>query len=65
MKSFNSVFTLEKLLFNFRQILREQSPELKELESKLRAAYIQKELTAQLAEKEAAKIQSKVFYILK
>jgi hypothetical protein len=37
---------------------RETSYELRELESKLRAAYVQKERTAQIAEKEALKFDS-------
>ncbi|CAF1019183.1 unnamed protein product [Rotaria sordida] len=41
-----------------RQQIRETSYELRELESKLRAAYIQKERTAQMAEKEALKFDS-------
>jgi hypothetical protein len=38
--------------------LSETSYELRELESKLRAAYVQKERTAQMAEKEAIKFDS-------
>ncbi|CAF2750678.1 unnamed protein product [Rotaria sp. Silwood2] len=41
-----------------RQQIRETSYELRELESKLRAAYVQKERTAQMAEKEAIKFDS-------
>ncbi|CAF4626965.1 unnamed protein product [Rotaria sp. Silwood1] len=41
-----------------RQQIRETSYELRELESKLRAAYVQKERTAQMAEKEALKFDS-------
>lgn len=44
----------------FRQRLRETSMELKELQSKLRAAYVNKELCAQKAEREAARIEAKV-----
>jgi hypothetical protein len=48
---------------NFFRILsssssRETSYELRELESKLRAAYVQKERTAQMAEKQAIKFDS-------
>lgn len=43
-----------------RQHLRENCHELRELESKLRAAYVSKELAAQRAEKEAQKLQDKV-----
>jgi len=39
-------------------IFSETSYELRELESKLRAAYVQKERTAQIAEKEAIKFDS-------
>jgi hypothetical protein len=39
-------------------ISSETSYELRELESKLRAAYVQKERTAQMAEKEAIKFDS-------
>ncbi|XP_046386712.1 meiosis-specific nuclear structural protein 1-like [Ischnura elegans] len=39
-----------------RQRLREESVELRELESKLKTAYVNKELHAQLAEKEADKL---------
>nr|CAD7425916.1 unnamed protein product [Timema monikensis] len=46
--------------FGFRQKLRETSIELKDLEAKLRAAYVTKELAAQLAEKEAAKMEEKI-----
>ncbi|UJR14027.1 hypothetical protein I4U23_001026 [Adineta vaga] len=41
-----------------RQQIRETSYELRELESKLRAAYVQKERIAQMAEKEALKFDS-------
>ncbi|CAF3243731.1 unnamed protein product, partial [Rotaria sp. Silwood2] len=41
-----------------RQQIRETSYELRELESKLRAGYVQKERTAQMAEKEALKFDS-------
>lgn len=40
--------------------LRESSHELKKFESQLRAAYAQKSLAAQLAEKEANKIEEEV-----
>jgi hypothetical protein len=43
-----------------RQKIRESSIELKDLEAKLRAAYVSKELAAQLAEKEAARLEEKV-----
>ena len=43
-----------------RQQLRESSIELRNLEAQLRAAYITKELAAQVAEKEAAKMKEKV-----
>lgn len=43
-----------------RQKLRESSVELKELEAQLRTAYVSKELAAQLAEKEAARMEEKV-----
>ncbi|XP_068084125.1 meiosis-specific nuclear structural protein 1 [Anabrus simplex] len=43
-----------------RQKLRETCLELRELETKLRRAYIAKELSAQLAEKEAARIEEKI-----
>lgn len=48
------------LQLSHRQILREQEPELRELEAKLRSAYITKELTAQIAEREAARLQKKL-----
>ena len=43
-----------------RQQLRESSIELRNLEAQLRTAYISKELAAQLAEKEAARMKEKV-----
>jgi len=43
-----------------RQRLRESSIELRNLEAQLRAAYISKELAAQMAEKEAARMKEKV-----
>ena len=43
-----------------RQQLRESSIELRNLEAQLRAAYISKELAAQMAEKEAARMKEKV-----
>lgn len=45
-----------------RQQLRESSEELKTLEAQLRAAYVSKELAAQIAEKKAAAIQEKVSF---
>lgn len=47
-----------------RQQLRESSEELKTLEAQLRAAYVSKELAAQIAEKKAAAIQEKVSFNL-
>lgn len=46
-----------------RQQLRETSVELRELEAKLRCAYVTKELSAQLAEKEYLKMKQKVIYL--
>ncbi|XP_071440415.1 meiosis-specific nuclear structural protein 1-like isoform X2 [Hetaerina americana] len=46
----------EYVELKLRQRLREESVELRELESKLRTAYVNKELHAQLAEKEAQKL---------
>ncbi|XP_050306031.1 meiosis-specific nuclear structural protein 1-like [Anthonomus grandis grandis] len=43
-----------------RQQLRENSHELRELERKLKAAYINKELAAQIAQKEAERINEKI-----
>ncbi|GJQ85766.1 hypothetical protein Trydic_g20328 [Trypoxylus dichotomus] len=43
-----------------RQILRENCPELRDLESKLRAAYVNKQLLTQLKEKEALKLEEKL-----
>lgn len=44
----------------FRQQLRESSEELKTLEARLRAAYVSKELAAQIAERRAAEAMEKV-----
>lgn len=44
----------------FRQLIRINTPELRDLETKLRTAYVTKELKAQLAEKEAMKLAEKV-----
>lgn len=46
-----------------RQQLRESSPELRELESKLYTGYCNKEVAAQLAEKEAARMRNKLHEI--
>lgn len=43
-----------------RQYVRENSHELKELESQLRAAYVNKTLAAQIAEREANQIEEQV-----
>ncbi|CAG9863776.1 unnamed protein product [Phyllotreta striolata] len=43
-----------------RQQLRENAPELRDLERKLKAAYINKVLAAQIAQKEAVKLNSKI-----
>jgi len=43
-----------------RQQLRENSHELRDLERKLKAAYVNKELAAQIAQKEADKINDKI-----
>ncbi|XP_049770815.1 meiosis-specific nuclear structural protein 1-like [Schistocerca cancellata] len=51
----------EIVQLKLRQQLRESSVELKELESKLRAAYVYKELCAQKAEKEAEKMREKMY----
>lgn len=45
--------------------LRENSHELKELEAQLRAAYVKKTIAAQLAEKEANKLEEEVKKIIK
>uniref|UniRef100_A0A1B6CBQ1 Meiosis-specific nuclear structural protein 1 n=1 Tax=Clastoptera arizonana TaxID=38151 RepID=A0A1B6CBQ1_9HEMI len=50
----------EAVKLKLRQKLRESSQELRELESKLKAAYVTKELTAQLAEKELIKMEEKL-----
>ncbi|KAJ8930365.1 hypothetical protein NQ314_016843 [Rhamnusium bicolor] len=42
-----------------RQQLRENSPELRDLERKLQAAYIRKDLSAQIMQKEAEKLSEK------
>lgn len=44
----------------FRQQIWESSPELKDLKVKLRAAYIAKEVAAQIAEKRVLALQEKV-----
>ena len=44
----------------YRQLIRESSPEIKELESKLKAAYVNKERSAQIAEKDAHKFDEMV-----
>uniref|UniRef100_A0A6P7GG54 Meiosis-specific nuclear structural protein 1 n=1 Tax=Diabrotica virgifera virgifera TaxID=50390 RepID=A0A6P7GG54_DIAVI len=43
-----------------RQLLRENSSELRELERKLKAAYINKELAAQISQKQAERINEKI-----
>ncbi|XP_030760355.1 meiosis-specific nuclear structural protein 1 [Sitophilus oryzae] len=43
-----------------RQQLRENTPELRELERKLKGAYVNKELAAQIAQKEIEKINEKI-----
>lgn len=43
-----------------RQLLRENCPELRDLESQLRSAYIAKETRAQIAEREAAILENKL-----
>ncbi|CAG9835454.1 unnamed protein product [Diabrotica balteata] len=43
-----------------RQLLRENSSELRELERKLKAAYINKELAAQISQKQAERINQKI-----
>lgn len=47
-----------------RQLLRQNSHELRALEAKLRAAYVNKELQAQMAEKQALKFRDKVMEII-
>lgn len=47
-----------------RQLLRENSPELRDLERKLKAAYINKELAAQIAQKEHEKNNKRVRYTM-
>lgn len=44
----------------YRQLLRQNCPELRQLEAQLKTAYVTKELAAQIAEKEAQKINEKV-----
>lgn len=56
-------FSQNLSLYYSRQSLRENCPELRELESKLRQAYVTKELMAQLAEKNARKLEDKVIVI--
>ena len=41
-------------------MLRETSSELRELEAKLKCAYVTKELACQIAEKKAAQLESQV-----
>jgi hypothetical protein len=53
------LYDMQKNIF-FRQSLRENCHELRELESKLRTAYVAKELATQLAEKNAKKLEDKV-----
>lgn len=48
------------LFFICRQLLRQNSIELRELERKLKAAYGAKELKAQMAQREANRLQEKV-----
>lgn len=43
-----------------RRKVLESSPELRQFEEKLRAAYVRKEQSAQLAAKELQKVQEKV-----
>ncbi|CAH1101275.1 unnamed protein product [Psylliodes chrysocephalus] len=43
-----------------RQQLRENAPELRDLERKLKAAYVNKALAAQIAQKEAVKLNEKI-----
>ncbi|XP_056649223.1 meiosis-specific nuclear structural protein 1-like [Diorhabda sublineata] len=43
-----------------RQLLRQNSSELRELERKLKAAYINKELAAQIAQNQAEKVNEKI-----
>jgi hypothetical protein len=43
-----------------RQNLRESSIELRDLEAKLRAACVSKDLATQIAEKKAARLEEKV-----
>ena len=45
-----------------RQQIRENSLELRELEAKLRAGYMNRERAAQIAEKEASKYEKTVSY---
>lgn len=48
------------MAYIFRQLLRENSHELRDLERKLKAAYVNKELAAQIAQKELEKANRKV-----
>lgn len=53
----------QRILYNeakYRQQVRENNQELRELESKLRTAYVSKALAAQKAEKEALELQEKL-----
>ncbi|KAF5295557.1 hypothetical protein FQR65_LT10420 [Abscondita terminalis] len=50
----------DEMKFLPRQLLRQNSPELQELERKLRNAYIAKQQIAQIAEKEAIKLNEKL-----
>lgn len=47
-----------------RQQIRESNQELRELESKLRAAYVSKSIRLQLAEKEATRLEEMVTNLL-
>lgn len=51
------------IVINIRQQLRENSQELRDLERKLKAAYVNKELAAQIAQKQAEKINEKVYVL--
>jgi hypothetical protein len=60
MHSIKSQLNLHYNHVSCRQKLRESSVELKKLEAQLRTAYVSKELAAQLAEKESARMEEKV-----
>ena len=47
-----------------RQQIRETSEEIRELEAKLKAGYMNKERAAQLAEKAARKMEEKVLFFV-